>query len=231
MFFQRTKEEKQNSVEVKVCPENRALLLIWLPKVENKPTEAKKVLSAIEEARRRKERVDANVGHVAMALPNAHASIWPAESARGNYFKVVKAAFNDLENDIYCEGGPPDLFVSLYSLNTPAMEAALQEIQKSEDGFALVGDTSSTRLSNEQTGRNCNGLAYELLQRGGVDNITPFGAGSNFIFYISPDKFATYIKSVKEKELEMHPETANFPKIEGEYIPEEKAPESSCIFQ
>lgn len=229
MFFQRSKEEKQKSGEVKICPKNRSLILIWLPKVENEPTEAKRVLSAINEARRKNEHVDAEVGHVAMALPNDYASLWPAESAGGNHFKVVKAAFSDIESDIYSEGGAPDLKVSLYSLDTLAMEAALKQIRVSDDGFVLVGDTSSTRLNNEQKGRNCNGLVYELLQRGGVDHITPFGAGSNFIFYISPDKFATYIKSVKEKELEMYTETANFPKIKGEYAPEEKEPASSCV--
>lgn len=231
MFFQRTDKEKKNRGEIKVCPDNRALFFIWYPKVENKPTEAKRVISAINEARRKKERIDAHVGHVAMALPNAYASLWPAESAGGNHFKVVKATFSDIESDIYSEGGPPDLLVSLYSLESQTMEAALEEIQASKDGFALAGDTSSTRLSNKQKGRNCNGLVYELLQRGGVDKITPFCADSNFVFYISPDKFATYIKSVKAKELAMYPETATFPQIEGEYVPEEKAPESSCVLQ
>ena len=216
MYFSQAASKK---AEIKVSVENRVMVFVWLPKVEGQQTEAKHVLNAIQEARSQSCRVDVNVGHVAMATPNRYVSLWPGESARGNRYKVVDAAYSTIAKDIQNEKGVSDTIVTLYSLDTKAIETTFDAIQDSDDGFVLAGDNTKVRSENDRKGYNCNGLVYALLQRGGIDDITPFGSESRFAFYISPDKFDSYIKEVKAKELTKYSETKDFEKIAGEYIP------------
>ena len=222
--------DKKEEVEAKVKYENQVVIYVWKPKVDGQDATAKKVLNEISNARAQGRRANVNIGHVTLAIPQTYASIWPAESAGGNQFKVVKAAYVDsFKEDIDNEGREPDTIITLYSLNIKAIESSLREIKCSDAGFALSGDNSSTRSSNDKQAYNCNGLVYALLQAGGVDAITPFGAESRFVFYISPDKFDSYIKEVKEKELEKYPETANYQKNEKEYSPPKK--KKMCVIQ
>jgi hypothetical protein len=219
MFFKRNEDTKSNSPNITEA--NRVLVLTWLPKINGVPTTASAVLDAVKKAREEGRHANVNIGHVAAATPNRYASLWPAESAGGNKFKVINAQFHTLQMDITSEDGPPDTIVSLYSLDTAAIESAFDEIQSADDGFVLAGDKSLVRLQNERKGRNCNGLVYELMQRGNVDKVLPFTdkslQQSAFAFYISPDKFNAYIKLVKDHEVAMYPQTNDFTKIQGEY--------------
>jgi hypothetical protein len=146
----------------------------------------------------------------------------------------------------------PDVLVTLYSLNVKHIEdlfddireegnenikvASDGEIKKSKTGYVLIGNKAAVRLynfmfNNNEQGNSCCGMAYDLVQAGGINKLT--GSYSHFTaqyFVLTTDNFCDYIKYAKDQELLSHPETQLFSReLTNEYKPAiENISNSSC---
>lgn len=190
---------------------NQVIIRIWFPKVNNKPTGIFKAASTSAT----KEKKDANVGHVSIETKNNYVSMWPSE-AIGNMFKLFPSAYHTLGQDEQAESGPADLYLRLYSLNSEKIDDAFKKVQETGVGYVFVGDSS---LASDE-GQSCCSLAYFLLQAGGIDKLDARQGSTMKSSVVTPGNFADFIKRVKKKEVELHPETEDYSRESNEYFPD-----------
>lgn len=213
--------------EQPINQDNAVTINIWLPVTNGAQGTA---ISHI--ARHSTGTLDPNllqrVGHVSLHTPNHYVSWWPnpANNEQIGIYNVISAQNNTYENDKFSEGTPenprePDYRVTLYSLDVAEMENAFQEIEQSDFGYVLAGDKKATRIFNSRRGQSCSGLAYELLEIGGIFNLVKIHQNLKAKWIVvPPEDLASLVKNAKYNELTQHPETEPWATFPDEYIPE-----------
>lgn len=212
----------QQAVPLPLTEATKVTVNVWLPRLNGEVCTAQAFIAAHSEAATQGLPVTGRIGHASLATSTRYASWWPNpeidEQIRG--FNVVGAQNSTYEDDILSEGSAPDLQVSFYSLDVPAIEACFQDIQDTAVGYVLTGDKVTTRLLNEQRGQSCCGLAYELLIAGGISKHASITQDLKARWIVvTPDNFADFIRHAKASEWAAHPETQAFLVAEGEYTP------------
>jgi len=222
MFFGKTpnKEKKLISKEKlpkekgKLSEDNVVNVYVWYPYTNGKKTTSSSfVLSCLKQKINSKSRN--GIGHVAMDVDDTYISWWPDATnlaqTRACIISAGEAEKQTFEQDKKAEGAEPDLIISLYSLDRDAIKEQFDKFEKTNYGWVLLGDKTTTRFLGQQKGHSCCSMAYALLQAGGADNLTKFTQDWMIKrFMVTPENFVTYLQNIKNNELLYHPETKNY---------------------
>jgi hypothetical protein len=198
-YFKKQQETKAASgIQVRCRENNRVIIRIWT--------------SAYN-----KEFPGQNVGHVSIETtqPVGYMSLWPQEEPKlqtkdHGLFKTVAHEFKrDLKEDHTAEARPAEITVCLYSLSSELLFEKWNTEKASLKGWTLIGHN---RLINQSNGDSCSGLAYRLLERGGIyEQLISRGRfSSTFSSVVTPDDLGKAVCVAKQQELALHPETADF---------------------
>ena len=111
-----------------------------------------------------------NIGHVSIETSEIYASLWPEGL---NIFNKKKPMAGDALSstplsDELSEGRPPDIMVDLHTLNVQNINNELTKFNESGNSYHLVG---SNYLMKYLGTNNCTGLAVDLLERGGIQQL------------------------------------------------------------
>lgn len=116
-----------------------------------------------------------NVGHVAIETPKKYMSLWPKQryadqpSAKETEGKGISTPIthqlNTAQQDILYEGREPEYLFCLYTLNLDAIEEEYSKLEKSLQGWALVGGLLCDNAES------CASLAWKLLEAGGIGKL------------------------------------------------------------
>lgn len=158
-----------------------------------------------------------NVGHVSIETtqPGGYMSLWPQEEPKEQkkdhgFFTTVAHEFKrEAKDDYDAEARAPEITVCLYSLNSELLFEKWETEKGSLKGWTLIG---SNRLINKGNGNSCSGLAYQLLEQGGIYDqlISRSRFSSTFSSVVTPDDLGRAVYVAKQQELALHPETAGF---------------------
>lgn len=99
--------------------------------------------------------------------------------------------------------------VCLYSLNNQLLIEKWQQEKARLKGWTVIGNN---RLINAGNADSCSGLAYRLLESGGIyDQLIYRGRfSSTFSSVVTPDDLGNVVLIAKQQELALYPETADF---------------------
>lgn len=158
-----------------------------------------------------------NVGHVSIETtqPAGYMSLWPQEEPKEQkkdhgFFKTVAHEFKrDAQDDYKAEARPAEITICLYCLNSELLFEKWEAERTSLKGWTLIGHN---RLINQGSGDSCSGLAYRLLEEGGIyEQLISRGRfSSTFSSVVTPDDLGKAVYVAKQQELVLHPETVNF---------------------
>lgn len=213
---------------------NKVIIRVWQPTINGKNSTAISVIKKIvEDSSNSAVQSNCSVGHVSMELPSGtYISLWPAPGETlSTANKVVDRYDCSYIQDIKNEGRTPDCVVCLYTLNAKNIEKVYKNKKKNKKfGYVLKGNKKTTRLSNTREGNSCCGIVYELLQKGGADNLTYFYQDLMLkCIIVTPDNFVSYIKNLKNEEVQQNPKTGKLKLLQNEYIPPSKIENGGCL--
>ena len=212
----------QAEPQAALTADTKVLVNVWLPKLNGEVCTAQEFI--IAHSAGKVNQSTSRVGHVSMETHSLYASWWPnpQDGEQVEKFNVVHAQNSTYAEDVYNEGSEPDLRICFYSLNVAEIEDCFNNIENNPNiGYVLSGDKKVARLLNDERGQSCCGLAYELLMAGGISVHSSIHKDLKLKWVIvTPDNFANFVKNAKESEWEKHPETREFPMLDGEYMPE-----------
>lgn len=158
---------------------------------------------------------DGQFGHASVETEVCYGSFWPFTRFNKNKTTPVEAGHaHSPDHDTKNEGRKPDLETTFFSLNVANINAEFKKFEEEMEqpgkfknpGWAVMG----SKILNEYKGQNCSGLAFRLLAAGGVKDLSPICAALAKKTVITPNDFFECAQAAKKKELELHPETANF---------------------
>lgn len=173
-----------------------------------------------------KDRPGENVGHVSIETtqPKGYMSLWPkaqpTQQGGSGLFKPIPHEFKqNVAEDYNAELRQPEITVCLYSLNSELLFEKWETEKIRLQGWVLIGHN---RLINQGSGDSCSGLAYRLLESGGIYEklISRTYFFSTFSSVVTPDDLGKAVSVAKQQELSLHPETAKFQYVEETPIEE-----------
>lgn len=151
-----------------------------------------------------------NVGHVSTEVQteerHTYFSFWPKHGVNSPKQRVDGIHHENLQHDIKCEGGNPDLATIFFKLDNQAMIKKGEELSKEWSAKIKMNPNLA-----DDSKENCTSFSYKVLVSGGVNLFSPkCKALENSIGPMTPDKLRACIEDAKKYEETQFPETKNY---------------------
>lgn len=221
----------ENEANQENLSNKKVTIYVWEPKLNGQTSDAVSLIKARIGGQVNNQLIS-RIGHVAIQTNNHYASWWPSDedANRVSLFNVVGAQNSNFDQDCRSEGTQPDLVICFYTLDVEEIETAFQEVKDTKNyGYVLSGDKKAVRLLNASKGNSCCGLAYELLEAGGILKLSSYHKDITAKWWhLTVENFTEFLRNAKQYEVSQFPQTRGYA-LAGEYVP--ALQESNCVLQ